>query len=201
MDHAEYTLRENLIKAVEGLFKYKYRQFRKVNSYGNQPLPNLYWPELGQSDDLIPELASRYLQLIGILCWALDIGRIYIFAEVEVMLQYSASPLLGNLEGLYNMFEYLKKNEMYRVIFDLFQKNVDESVFSSGTTDCKELYGYIKKELPPGILEPLGKNAHTTFFVDSNHYGNVVTRRLHTGVLVYVMNLPIIWLSKKHNND
>ena len=68
MDHAEYTLRENLIMAVKGLFKDKYRQLRKVNSYGNQTLQNLYWPELGQSDELIPELASRYLQLIGILC-------------------------------------------------------------------------------------------------------------------------------------
>ena len=85
MDHAEYTLRENLIMAVKGLFKDKYRQLRKVNSYGNQPLPNLYRPELEQSDELIPELASRYLQLIGILCWALEIGRIYIFAEVAVM--------------------------------------------------------------------------------------------------------------------
>ena len=82
-----------------------------------------------------------------------------------------------------------------------FKKNVDESVFASGTTDCKDLYGYIKKELPPGIPEPLGKNAHTTFFVDYNHAGNVVTRSSHPGVLVYVMNLPIIWFSKKHNND
>ena len=75
------------------------------------------------------------------------------------------------------MFEYLNKHEMYRLIFDIFQKNVDESVFVSGTTDCKDLYGHIKEELPPGIPEPLGKNSHTTSFVDANHAGNVVTRR------------------------
>ena len=83
----------------------------------------------------------------------------------------------------------------------ILKKNVDESVFASGTTGCKDLYGYIKEELPPGIPDPLGKNAHTTFFVDANHAGNVVTRRSHTGVLVYVINLPIIWFPKKHNTD
>ena len=117
------------------------------------------------------------------------------------MSQYSASPLLGNLEGLYNMFEYLKNNEMYRVIFDPFQKNVDESVFASGTTDWKYFYSYIKEELPPGIPEPLGNNAQKTFSVDTNHAGNVVTCSSHTGVSVYVMNEPIICFSKKHNND
>ena len=47
--------------------------------------------------------------------------------------------------------------------------------------------------------EPLGKCVHTTCFVDANHAGNVVTRRSHTGILIYVMNAPIIWFSKKQN--
>ena len=48
--------------------------------------------------------------------------------------------------------------------------------------------------------EPLGMSAHTVCFVDANHYGNVVTRSLHTNVLIYVMNVPIICFSKKQNN-
>ena len=44
----------------------------------------------------------------------------------------------------------------------------------------------------------LGKSAHMTCFVDSNHAGNIVTRFSHTGVLIYVMNMPIIWFSNNH---
>ena len=63
--------------------------------------------------------------------------------------------------------------------------------------DWKELYGYIKEDLPLGILEPLGKIVHRTCFVDTKHAGKVVTQSFHTGVLIYATNEPIIWLSKK----
>ena len=43
----------------------------------------------------------------------------------------------------------------------------------------------------------VGRSVHTTCFVDSKHAGKVVTRRSHTWVLIYVMNTPIIWCSKK----
>ena len=56
----------------------------------------------------------------------------------------------------------------------------------------KDFYGNIEEEIPPGIPEPPVKSAHTTLFVDSNHSGNVANRHLHTGVLIYVMNAPII---------
>ena len=36
-------------------------------------------------------------------------------------------------------------------------------------------------------------------FVDANHAGNVVTRRLHTGIIIYVCNAVIIWYSKRQN--
>ena len=48
---------KNPIKIVEGLLKDDYRQLRKVKSAGKQPLTNGYWPELEQSNELIPELA------------------------------------------------------------------------------------------------------------------------------------------------
>jgi hypothetical protein len=35
--------------------------------------------------------------------------------------------------------------------------------------------------------------------VDSDHAGNVVTRRSHTGILIFVQNAPIIWFSKRQN--
>ena len=40
---------------------------------------------------------------------------------------------------------------------------------------------------------------YTSAFVDANHAGNVVTHHLHTGILLYVCNAPIIWYSKRQN--
>ena len=82
----------------------------KVKSDGKQLFPYGHRPELDQSAELIPEIASCYIQLIGILRWAMNLGRIEIFTEVALMPQYSASPQLGHFEGLYHMFEYLKKH-------------------------------------------------------------------------------------------
>ena len=55
------------------------------------------------------------------------------------------------------MFEYLRKHEMTRIVFDPFHPKVDESVFASGTTDWKVFNGDIEEKLPPGMPEPLVK--------------------------------------------
>ena len=47
--------------------------------------------------------------------------------------------------------------------------------------------------------EALGKSMQIACFVDANHAGNVVTRRSHTGVFIYVQNTPSIWFSKNQN--
>ena len=47
--------------------------------------------------------------------------------------------------------------------------------------------------------EPLGNPVQIYTFVDANHAGNLVTRRSHTGVLLFVQNSPILWLSRRQN--
>ena len=88
---------------------------------------------------------------------------------------------------------------MSLVFFDTFQSKFDESTFASVTMDWKESCVYIEEEIHHGMPDPLGKSEHTTCFVDANHVSNVVTRSFPTGVLIYVMNVPIIWFSNMHN--
>ena len=45
---------------------------------------------------------------------------------------------------------------------------------------------------PRGILEALGKSVQIICYVDANHAGNLLNRRLHSGVLVYVNNTPVV---------
>jgi hypothetical protein len=47
--------------------------------------------------------------------------------------------------------------------------------------------------------EPLGSSINMTAFVDANHAGNVVTRRSHTGIIIYLQNTPIVWHSCRQN--
>ena len=53
--------------------------------------------------------------------------------------------------------------------------------------------------MPPKMPEPLGNPVNIYVFVDANHAGNLVTRRSHTGILLYIQNSPIVWLSQRQN--
>jgi hypothetical protein len=84
------------------------------------------------------------------------------------------------------------------VVFDPKTPMVDESVFNNGA-DWKEFCGEVQEELPPKMLKPQGQRVTISAFVDANHAGNKVTRRLHTGIIIYVQNALILWYSKRQN--
>ena len=85
-----------------------------------------------------------------------------------------------------------------RIVFDANNAPLtDHSMFQPA--NWSDIYGDIKEELPPDMQEPLGNVVTTYCFIDANHAGNVVMRRLHTGVLLFVQNAPIIWYSKGQN--
>ena len=63
------------------------------------------------TEKLGPDLMSRYLQLIGICRWAVEIGRVDKFLEVSLLTQYEVGTRLGHLEVLNNLFSYLKKHK------------------------------------------------------------------------------------------
>jgi hypothetical protein len=49
------------------------------------PFPSNYRPQLDILDELDADLCSRYSQLIGVLRWMIEIGRIDIYYEVSVL--------------------------------------------------------------------------------------------------------------------
>jgi hypothetical protein len=74
------------------------------------PLLKTYKPELNITPSCSEEHASRFRQIIGILRWAVKLGRLDIHFEGLMMSQYQANPRVGNLEALYLVVHYLKKN-------------------------------------------------------------------------------------------
>jgi hypothetical protein len=71
-------------------------------------------------------------------------------------------------------------------------------VFNSNA-DWRDFYGDVTEELNPNMPEPKGKSVMISCFVAANHAGNVITRRSHTGIIIYVHSAPIIWFSKRQN--
>jgi hypothetical protein len=53
--------------------------------------------------------------------------------------------------------------------------------------------------MPPKMPAPRGESVRISCFVDADHAGNVVTRRSHTGILIFVNNALIAWFSKRQN--
>ena len=63
----------------------------------------------------------------------------------------------------------------------------------------KEIYPDAKPIVPHNMPEPRGNAVDITVFVDADHAGNRVTRRSHTGVIIFVNMAPIVWYSKRQN--
>ena len=76
--------------------------------------------------------------------------------------------------------------------------DIDERVFNS-YVDWHDFYGDVSEELPPNMPEAKGKPVVVSCFADANYAGNMITRRSHTGRLIYVQNAPIIWFLKRQN--
>ena len=189
---------KNAVKVCEDLLK-EDGTGETLKSTVKNPSPSGYKPELDITRELDEAMASRCQQLIGILRWAVELGRIDIAHEVAIMSQHQALSREGHLNAVYHIFAYLKHHlNGGRIVFDDAEPKVDESAFQP-KQDWTDMYGDVEEELPPKYPEPLGKPVKMFAFVDANHAGNVVTRRSHTGILIFLQNAPIIWYSKRQN--
>ncbi len=74
---------------------------------------------------------------------------------------------------------------------------IDENSFENA--DWTEFYANAKEPIPPNAPEPRGKAVVISCFVDADHAGNLVTRRSHTGILIFCNRAPILWYSKRQN--
>jgi hypothetical protein len=183
--------------AVNNVKQLLLEENRYLKTTAKTPFPSGYRPELDTSDELTGELASRYSQLIGVLRWMIELGRIDIYYEVSILSQYLALPRYGHLETVYHIFAYLMKHEKSRIVFDPREPIIEESQFVE--QDWSDFYGDVQEELPIKMPEPLGYPVTMSVFVDANHAGNVVTRRSHTGILIFLQSTPVMWHSRRQN--
>ncbi len=82
---------------------------------------------------------------------------------------------------MYLIFHYLSKNIKKRLVMDPHYPQIEKKAFNI-TADWVEFYRDVKEEDPPNMPEPLGAPVDSTAFEDSDHAGNLITHRSHTGI-------------------
>jgi hypothetical protein len=145
---------------------------------------------------LDPEVHNYYQNLIGVLRWAVELGRIDIHAAVSMLSQYLAQLRQGHLDQALHIFAYLKKHSLSKIVFDdtyITWKNKFTEV------DWTDFYPNASEPIPLNAPEARGQPVQINCFVDADHAGNSVTRRSHTGVLIFLNKSPILWFSKRQN--
>jgi hypothetical protein len=142
-----------------------------------------YKRELDVSPELASEGHSYYQEMIGILRWAVQLGRLDILLEVSLMSTYLAAPREGHLEQVFHIFGYLKKVPKRRIAFDPDHPSIDEARFKP--CDWSDFYRDCEEPIPPNAPKPLGKHVSIHCFVNANLAGNVVMRRSQTGISMF----------------
>ena len=193
------------IDNLEKMLKADGLQPLKVYGDGKRPYSLSYRPEIDVSDELDDAGIHRYQELIGILRWAIELGRIDIITEVSCLSQHMCQPRIGHLDAVHQIFRYLQKNlskNPGRLAFDPVIPVIDENLFNCSAQTMehwKEFYPEASDPVAIGAPEPLGNPVDIAAYVDANHAGNLANRRSHTGILIFVNNALTMWFSKHQN--
>ena len=118
------------------------------------PLKSGYRPELDTSPELKQDGLQRYQELVGMLRWAVELGRFDVLLETALMSTHLALPQRGHLEQLYHIFGYLEAHPKCNLFFDLQHPKVHERAFKE--YDWYDFYRDAKEQLPSNMPPPGG---------------------------------------------
>jgi len=184
-------------EAVKNVESYLMKEYdgRTLKKRAGAPFIPGYKPELDLSPELDSTKSQYYQSLIGILQWMVEIGRIDMITEVNMMAFHVAMPREGHLENIFHMFAYLKIKHNSRMVFDPSYPKIDMTSFRE--CEWKHFYKGAKEAIPENAPEPRGKEVDLRCFVDADHAGDTVTRRSRTGFFIFINMAPVIFYSKK----
>ena len=89
-----------------------------LKSTATSALPSGCKPELDATNRLDNETTMLCMQLIGILRWLIDLGRIDICVEVSMMSSYNCMPRVTPLYAVLHIFSYLQANLDWKLVMD-----------------------------------------------------------------------------------
>ena len=168
--------------------------FRKVSS----PMDTAYHPELEVTSILPDQNASHFRAIIGSLNWIVTLGRMDIAYATNTLARFSMQPRLGHLMAARRVLGYLRNFPQGKIIIDPRTFSYDHLTEKVSEFDTwKEYYPDAIEEIPPNMPPPSKFQADITCFVDADHAHDTVTRRSVTGLILFVNQTPIKWISKR----
>ena len=174
----------------ESLFGYK----PKTNV--SSPLEKGDHPELDTSPLLGMDDITKYQSIIGILQWAITLGRFDIGTAVMTMSGFRVAPREGHLQRLQRICGYLLKMK-----HGFLRIRTDEPDYSDLPDKHysweRSVYGNVQEIIPQDAPKALGKRVVLTTYVDANLNHDLVTGRSVNGVLHFANQTPVHWFTKK----
>ena len=164
------------------------------------PMNNGYSSELDVPEELDEANITFYQEIIVMLRWAIEIGRVDINFEVSLLSSYQAVPRKGHLEQLLHILAFIKKRPKLTLYFDPSDAIIDKSMFNQGANNqLLDHYRDAEEQTPMNMPKPGGMQVQVTAFVDASHAQDKVNRRSHTGYIIFINRDPILWYSKRQN--
>ena len=128
------------------------RAGKRLPSKCQAPLTSKYAPEMEVSAELKADGVQYYQELIGVLRWACEIGRVDILLEVALLSTYLASPRLGHLEQVFHIFGYLKEHPKRKIGFDSAHPKIDPGRFHK--FNWEDFYKGAEEAIPENMPKP-----------------------------------------------
>lgn len=164
------------------------------------PIDPKYYPEL-DTTDLLDDRGKRiYWSLIGMIQWAVTIGRIDIHHACMIMSRFRAAPRKGHLQAVARIFGYLSNYRTASIKFRTDVPNYDKFINEQPAEhDWTYIYGKVKELVPDGLPEPKGKPVVQSYFIDANLGHDKVTGRSCSGIIELFNMTPIDSFCKLQN--
>ena len=154
-----------------------------------------YHPDVEDSPLLSNEDAAKFRSIIGSMNWLITLGSFDVYYATNSLSRFSMAPREEHLKAAFRILSYVKTFPKGRILFDTKYPNANS--IDGDDYDWKEFYLDAEEDIPTDMVDPRGKPVRITAYVDADHAHDLVTRRSVTGILVFLNNTPIRWVSKR----
>jgi hypothetical protein len=162
------------------------------------PAPTNFHPEMDDSDFLDDNGTTLYQSYIGIIHWAIELGRVDLAHFGSTMAKFSVAPRAGHLATVVRGFAYIKRHLQSKILIVPRIRPWDHLDWTSKYW-CR-FYPDINGEVLPYDMPPSrGRQVQINFFCDAAHATDLVTRRSTTGIIFFLNGTLIMWYAKRQN--
>jgi Reverse transcriptase (RNA-dependent DNA polymerase) len=162
----------------------------------SSPLEKGDHPESDLSPLLNDEGITQYQSLIGMMQWAISLGRFDINTAVMTLSSFAMMPRQGHLDRAKRVCGYLWKMKHATVRFRTGIPDYSNMTEQPGNWDYS-VYGTNYEIIPKDAPVPKGRKVVFTHYVNANLYHDLLTGKSVTGILHLLNQTPIDWYCKK----